>query len=342
MHRSLVYRFFRNARGMLRANGEIHVNHKNKHPFCLWNIEELASKNYLALTERVDFKIEDYPGYNNKRGDSNRCDEPFYLGECSTFKFVLPYTSRVTTYLGLTYQRPQHFQIGNPSTSNLHFNYPQTSHGTLVNHNPQRFEFPVTELTSFGFGHAQKGYNTMVNRNFEHVASPVITGPQQFQAHEQQSTSSDFAYPNTGRIRYTNPNFGFGELPLTITERRKEHIGTHEQQSTSFDFVYPNTGHIRYTNPNFGYGELPLTITERRKEHVGPVFTSHIGYTTEVSGRNEYNVGSRINELRLDVEREMDLAPGRTLNGDICAARELHRLNSLRYVVRRYGREEPF
>lgn len=299
MHRSLVYGFFRNARVMLRANGEIHVNHKNKRPFCLWNIEELALKNSLVLTERVDFKIEDYPGYNNKRGDGNRCDKPFFLGECSTFKFILSYTSRVTSHFGLTYQRPQQFQIGNPSTSIVHFNYPQTGHGTLLNHNPQHFEFPVTEQTSFGFGHAQKGYNTKVNRNFEHVAQPVITRPQQFQTHEQQSASSDFAYHHTG--------------------------------------------HIRCTNPNFCYRELPLTITKGRKVHIGPVFPTHIGYTTEVSGRNEYSVGSRINELRLDIKREMAMVPGRTLNGDIYVAYELHRRNSfLQSMVRRYGKEEPF
>ncbi|ERN19131.1 hypothetical protein AMTR_s00061p00154840 [Amborella trichopoda] len=31
--------------------------------------------------------MEDYPGYNNKRGDGGRCDEPFPLGVATTFKF---------------------------------------------------------------------------------------------------------------------------------------------------------------------------------------------------------------------------------------------------------------
>ncbi|CBI39843.3 unnamed protein product, partial [Vitis vinifera] len=87
MHRDLVHGFFRNASGMLRANGEIHVNHKTTAPFSHWNLEELASQNSLVLFECVDFKKEDYPGYNNKRGAGSRCDEPFRLGACSTFKF---------------------------------------------------------------------------------------------------------------------------------------------------------------------------------------------------------------------------------------------------------------
>ncbi|WOK93060.1 hypothetical protein Cni_G01753 [Canna indica] len=32
---------------------------------------------------------EDYPGYCNKRGEGTRCDLPFPLGECSTYKFRL-------------------------------------------------------------------------------------------------------------------------------------------------------------------------------------------------------------------------------------------------------------
>lgn len=41
------------------------------------NIQEIASQNYSALVlecESVDFKKEDYPGYNNKRGVGLRCD----------------------------------------------------------------------------------------------------------------------------------------------------------------------------------------------------------------------------------------------------------------------------
>ncbi|POO03688.1 hypothetical protein TorRG33x02_008930 [Trema orientale] len=79
-HRRLVHQFFWNARSMLRPNnGEIHVTHKTKPPFCYWNLEELATWNSLVLIECVDFNIEDYPGYKNKRGDGAKCDRPFPL-----------------------------------------------------------------------------------------------------------------------------------------------------------------------------------------------------------------------------------------------------------------------
>ncbi|KAG8385973.1 hypothetical protein BUALT_Bualt03G0100800 [Buddleja alternifolia] len=96
MHRNLVRGFFMNASSMLWPDGEIHVNHKITAPFSDWKILELASECSLILTELDDFKIEHYPGYNNKRGSSSRCDEPFYLGECRTFKFNLcPATTNI-------------------------------------------------------------------------------------------------------------------------------------------------------------------------------------------------------------------------------------------------------
>ncbi|CDY42386.1 BnaA08g00280D [Brassica napus] len=57
-HRELVFGFLHSASHMVRADGE-----------C------------------VAFEKSDYPGYENKRGDGSRCDMPFLLGECSTFKF---------------------------------------------------------------------------------------------------------------------------------------------------------------------------------------------------------------------------------------------------------------
>ena len=87
MHRALVYGFFRNASAMLRADDKIHVNHKTTAPFNHWNLEELASQNLLALIAYIDFKVNDYLGYNNKRGTGSRCDKAFPLGECSIFKF---------------------------------------------------------------------------------------------------------------------------------------------------------------------------------------------------------------------------------------------------------------
>nr|DAD23726.1 TPA_asm: hypothetical protein HUJ06_025189 [Nelumbo nucifera] len=103
LHRSLVQGFFRNASSMLRPYGEIHVNHKTKAPYCHWNLEQLGSRHSLALIECVEFKQDDYPGYNNKRGNGTRCDEPFHLGDCRTFKFAISHRlKRAATQLALT------------------------------------------------------------------------------------------------------------------------------------------------------------------------------------------------------------------------------------------------
>ncbi|KAK3424664.1 hypothetical protein EUGRSUZ_F01443 [Eucalyptus grandis] len=87
MHRILMNGFFRNASQMLRADGEVHVNHKTKAPYCHWKLEELASWNSLKLIDQTAFESKNYPGYHHKRGDGHRSDELFHLGPCSTFKF---------------------------------------------------------------------------------------------------------------------------------------------------------------------------------------------------------------------------------------------------------------
>ncbi|KAL7593072.1 hypothetical protein Lser_V15G35543 [Lactuca serriola] len=103
MHKNLVRGFFMNAIDMLLPKGEVHVTHKTAHPFDTWNIEELATQSGLTLIECIDFKIEDYPGYNNKRGDGKDSDLPFPLGKCSTFKFIL--SSQAMEYLTTSHHR---------------------------------------------------------------------------------------------------------------------------------------------------------------------------------------------------------------------------------------------
>ncbi|KAF8024461.1 hypothetical protein BT93_F1591 [Corymbia citriodora subsp. variegata] len=87
MHRTLMSAFFRNASHVLCADGEVHVSHKTTGPYCLWNLEELASWNSLKLIDQTAFESKNYPGYHHKRGDGRKCDELFPLGLCSTFKF---------------------------------------------------------------------------------------------------------------------------------------------------------------------------------------------------------------------------------------------------------------
>ena len=86
-HRELVWGFFHNAIHLLRPYCEIHISHKTGRSYDKWGLEDLASGASLVLVDKVAFQPEDYPGYNQKRGDSARCDEPFGLDACFTFMF---------------------------------------------------------------------------------------------------------------------------------------------------------------------------------------------------------------------------------------------------------------
>ncbi|KAI5408918.1 heavy metal-associated isoprenylated plant protein 41 [Lathyrus oleraceus] len=130
MHVDLVFGFFKNASYMFRINGEVHVNHKTTPPFDTWNIEKLAEQSFLMMIECADFKQEAYPGYNNKRGHRSRCDDPFPLGKCSTFKFI--YNPRsLKDHLRRNHvevSRQQEIQNMERFPASVHLNYhPQTT-----------------------------------------------------------------------------------------------------------------------------------------------------------------------------------------------------------------------
>ncbi|KAK6229921.1 hypothetical protein SCA6_018872 [Theobroma cacao] len=90
LHQNLVQGFLRNASDMLTDRGEVHITHKTAHPFGEWKIEKLAKEVGLGLFREESFWLWDYPGYGNKRGDGDRCDYSFSVGQCSTFKFRKP------------------------------------------------------------------------------------------------------------------------------------------------------------------------------------------------------------------------------------------------------------
>ncbi|RDX62591.1 hypothetical protein CR513_59062, partial [Mucuna pruriens] len=87
LHKCVVNGFLESARKMVAEDGEIHVTHKNAYPFCKWEVVTLAEEAKLFLVNKVPFDSWDYPGYSNKKGSGNRCDESFPVGDCSTFKF---------------------------------------------------------------------------------------------------------------------------------------------------------------------------------------------------------------------------------------------------------------
>ncbi|XP_021287416.1 uncharacterized protein At4g26485-like [Herrania umbratica] len=90
LHQNLVQGFLRNASDTLTDRGEVHITRKITHPFSEWKIEKLAKEVGLGLFREEPFWLWDYPGYGNKRGDGDRCDDSFPVGQYTTFKFRKP------------------------------------------------------------------------------------------------------------------------------------------------------------------------------------------------------------------------------------------------------------
>ncbi|KAH1121373.1 hypothetical protein J1N35_004533 [Gossypium stocksii] len=213
MHRNLVQGFFRSARGMLRANGEIHVNHKTNALFSQWNLEKLASGCSLALIQCVDFNIEDYPGYHNKRGDGSRCDEPFPLGKSSTFKFSFcpraKEASKATKRWGSMCNKSQHFQT---------ISMPMQLHST------SDFNYHLRPIIP-----NQNQYSGVFDRNFNGLVRTCQTN----------SLRSDFdvIYDDLGSLRH-GLDRQLVEVPRTLNGKlpyMHEHKHEHERVRHSLD-----------------------------------------------------------------------------------------------------------
>ena len=79
--------FFENAATLLSPQGEVHVTHQTNYPYNEWNLPQLANEAGLEHFDTCAFHIEDYPGYENKRGAGRDADKPFKLRESAKFKF---------------------------------------------------------------------------------------------------------------------------------------------------------------------------------------------------------------------------------------------------------------
>ncbi|XP_074303456.1 uncharacterized protein At4g26485-like [Silene latifolia] len=177
-HKGLVQGFFHNASGMLRPYGEIHVSHKTAGPFRDWNLEELANHNSLMLIECVPFRIADYPGYNNKRGDGKRSDDPFPLGECSTFKFILGRFCKKT--VSLTSQRSSRCDHGQ-----LHYD---------ATPERNRFREECSLIFDWYFNHVSKTFGVLDDKIDFNVHKALAIGYDRFVNIAPDRPSSDFIF----------------------------------------------------------------------------------------------------------------------------------------------------
>lgn len=80
--------FLENAKKMVSENGEIHITHKTNSFHMEWKLESIACDVHgLRLVEAVEFNLDDYPGYNTKRGFGG--DDNFNCYPSKTYKFGL-------------------------------------------------------------------------------------------------------------------------------------------------------------------------------------------------------------------------------------------------------------
>ncbi|KAF8392862.1 hypothetical protein HHK36_021101 [Tetracentron sinense] len=292
-HKNLVRGFFKSASGMLRSHGEIHVNHKTTPPFCRWNLEELASLHSLALTECTDFKREDYLGYDNKRGAGPRCDEPFPLGECSTFKFKLCHNtkkmSRVTMSLGFTDGRSHQIQGRVPQMQNftsLDFSYPRTD-----------YSINMHDFQGYGGSSLPINIRSESSRTFYGYFTRVVE--------IFGRTGYDVGYFIHATLR-----IGF-ERYMAAAPGRTLH------------------GYISYLQELHHLSTLRSVVLHNPSP--GTFLFRYFTHVVEMFGRSGFDVDHFIYEtLRIGFKRYMAEASGRSLNGYINHLQEIHRLNILR------------
>ncbi|PWZ54613.1 Heavy metal-associated isoprenylated plant protein 41 [Zea mays] len=117
LHKELVWGFFRNARHIVRQLGEVHVTHKSGEPYGSWDLEHLASESSFAMVDKVPFQREDYPGYNQKRGDGSEGS----LGGVSMKELGLPVPGFYRTTDGKDTEEQSHCSPSWSSEGNLKY-----------------------------------------------------------------------------------------------------------------------------------------------------------------------------------------------------------------------------
>ncbi|KAL0734854.1 hypothetical protein Bca4012_011064 [Brassica carinata] len=89
-HEIKTIMYDRSARMLVKdedKGGEIHVVHKTEYPFSEWKLKTLGEKECLDLVSEIEFCLNHYPGYSNRRGSRGYNDSSFPVGKSSTFIF---------------------------------------------------------------------------------------------------------------------------------------------------------------------------------------------------------------------------------------------------------------
>ncbi|CAN1190464.1 Uncharacterized protein At4g26485 [Linum perenne] len=79
--------FMKNAKKLMKEDGEVHITHKTNGFHKEWNLEGLAIGVGFRLIGKVKFNFEEYYGYKTKCGFGG--DNNFNCNPSCTFKFGL-------------------------------------------------------------------------------------------------------------------------------------------------------------------------------------------------------------------------------------------------------------
>ncbi|XP_020536955.1 uncharacterized protein LOC105639143 isoform X2 [Jatropha curcas] len=270
MHKELVLHFFKNASCMLRAYGEIHVSHKTSRPFCDWNIEELACRCSLEQVDCVDFKIEDYAGYKNKRGNDKkngtRWDEPFPLGECSTFKFAVK-KSKVKPHFVNKSSRLHQYQ-GNPIQMQC-----LTNVNEFMGHRPSTLDFGARNANVFDnqFNRASETFERGMD-HFSDGAQRRNYGRYMAEASETQQCQGNsiksLYCPASFGTMYPQMNFNVNGMFMADESHAQQFRSNSIQSlhhSVSLATMNPRTSFDIDVNEHPGYIRSPLSTNIRRE-----------------------------------------------------------------------------
>ncbi|CAN1190461.1 Uncharacterized protein At4g26485 [Linum perenne] len=86
-HQKLIRMFMKNAKKLMKEDGEVHITHKTNGFHKEWNLEGLAIGVGFRLIGKVKFNFEEYYGYKTKCGFGG--DNNFNCNPSCTFKFGL-------------------------------------------------------------------------------------------------------------------------------------------------------------------------------------------------------------------------------------------------------------
>ncbi|KAK4715040.1 hypothetical protein R3W88_020947 [Solanum pinnatisectum] len=279
MHKNLVGRFFGSAKKMLRVDGQIHVTHKTCHPYGLWDLVGLGSGNSLICIECADFKIENYPGYNNKRGAGSKCDEPFHLGECNTFKFKfdlsrknVPRTKHKKRFL---HAPSQNLQNVPNSTSPPIYSFQQPLSWIDSRNSPTCVINGMNGFPSYAYQNFQKVPNS--------ISPPIYSFQQQQSWIDSRNSPTcvingmngfpSYAYQNFQKVpnSISPPIYSFRPSYVNDMNGFPSHVGLparHDPRSEIFRIFMPYFSYIQET---FGRVDTNVDVSVRQALHHGAV-----------------------------------------------------------------------